>query len=322
VNYGQPRESDFYAKRGVKVQDIQEVFANKYIREKLGLEEYKEPVQIYKLLQRNILMYSIFETSLLSLRNIINQNGNYWSTTDWKENAGVDRSTIANWAALYYMPDLTEIAERGRGGGGTLTMMVNDLTHDASWLQYPDYTVETEITEHGTNFFGNDSYKLYHVNAASYILLAKWFDYLRDQGVWDNTRIIITSDHGEGGLTHPGWTSFQNNHVLPYNALLLFKDFGASGVLQTDNNFMTNADVPFLALGNIVENPVNPFTGKALTQDKENGAYIFTEGYTNLGFYTGTTCLTDNSGFYHVHDSIFDSKNWTEGQYKDFKDKQ
>jgi hypothetical protein len=216
------------------------------------------------------------------------------------------------------LPEITEIAAEVEG---TFTVMINDLTHEPAYLQYPDYTVEEKTTDYGRNFFGNDSFKYYHVNSASYILLAKWFDYLREAGVWDNTRIIIVSDHGDSGITHPDFSTFQNNHVLPYNPILLFKDFWDNEPLKTNNDFMTSADVPFLALKDIVENPINPFTGNPLTPDKKNGIYIFTGGRTNTSFYTGSTCLEDNSKFFYVHDSIFDNRNWTELTYKNFKDR-
>ena len=36
----------------------------------------------------------------------------------------------------------------------------------------------------------------YHVNMAAMLQLAAWFDSLRENGVYDNTRIIIAADHG------------------------------------------------------------------------------------------------------------------------------
>ena len=36
----------------------------------------------------------------------------------------------------------------------------------------------------------------YQIQAAAFEMLGKWFDQLREQGVYDNTRIIIVSDHG------------------------------------------------------------------------------------------------------------------------------
>jgi hypothetical protein len=200
-------------------------------------------------------------------------------------------------------------------------MMINDLTHDPTFLQYPDYTVEEKTTEIGNNIFADPtSYKHYHINAASYILLAKWFDYLRSNNVWDNTRIILVSDHGEIGLTKPGFSSFQNNYVIKYNPILLMKDFHNNAPLTTDNSFMTNADVPLMALQNIVENPVNPFTNNPLVPEKENGIYIFAEGFTTTSVYRGTSCLEEKSIFYHVRDNIYEPNNWSELKYRDFKE--
>jgi YidC/Oxa1 family membrane protein insertase len=318
VNYGQPLEPDFYVKRGIREEKIIGKYANKYIHETLRLDEYSDPIQLDKLLRRNIFMLAMLETSIFTFRDIIYQNGKYWSSTDYTANSGVKKSVIDNYTALCYLPNITKTTS---AESGSFTIMVNELTHDAVYLQYPNYTVEATITEHGDNFFGNDSFKYYHVNSAAYILLTKWFDYLRLEGVWDNTRVIIVSDHGDGGLTHPDFSNFQNNHVLPYNPILLFKDFSDNDPLKTNNDFMTNADVPCLALKNIIENPINPFTGKPLTPDKNDGIYIFVEGRTNTNFYTGATCLEDNSKFFHVRDLIFDSRNWAEVKYKDFKDK-
>jgi hypothetical protein len=324
INYDMPLEDEFYSNRGIKAQDVNEVFyGNKYLHDVLGLDEYTEPIQGDKLLRRNILMFSILETTIYSLRDIIYQNGKYWSTTDYTVNAGggggIFRGTLGSYSVLYYLPEITGINKETKG---TLSVITNNLTHDPAYLQYPDYTVEAEITKIGNNFFQNDSFKYYHVNAAAYILLAKWFAHLRSEDVWDNTRIIIVSDHGDGGITNPHFSSFQNNLVLPYSPILLYKDFAKNDPLETNNEFMTNADVPLLAVKDIVENPTNPFTGKPLKADKENGIYIFLEGYTNTTYYTGTTCLEDNSQFYRVHDSIFDSNNWQKLRYKDFKDKQ
>ena len=45
--------------------------------------------------------------------------------------------------------------------------------------------------------------------------------------------------------------------------MLLVKDFGATG-FTTSDTFMTNADVPTLAMAGLIENPVNPFTGNPI----------------------------------------------------------
>jgi YidC/Oxa1 family membrane protein insertase len=316
VNYEGGMDPHFYTRRGIKAQNIQGRYNATFTREVLGLEHYSAGLRLDELLKRNILMFAFLETSVYSVRDVISQNGKYWSTTDYSLNTGVPSIPFSSYATLYYLPQLTEITE----AGGTLSIMVNDLTHDQTYLQYPDYTIAEKITNRGANFFSNDSsFKHYHVNSAAYLLLARWFSFLRDEGVWDNTRIIIVSDHGDGGIASPDFSSFQNNYVIRYNPILLVKDFNASSALRTDDTFMTNADVPLLAAAALIESPMNPFTGRPLSADKAEGVYIFAGGYTNAAYYSGTTCLEDDSPFYYVRDSIFDSKNWKELRYRDFK---
>ncbi|MDR0784468.1 MAG: YidC/Oxa1 family membrane protein insertase [Treponema sp.] len=316
LNYYQPIEEGFYEKRGITNIEIIGRWTDKFLKEELDIEEYAEPVNLDKLLRRNLLMFAIVKTSVFSVRDFLYQNGKYWGMTDFTENAGAPRSTLDNYSALFYLTEITAVTD---SQNGAFTILVNDLTHDSAYLQYPDYEPAKAITERGDNFFGNDSFKYYHVNAASYILLAKWFKFLQENNVWNNTRVVIVSDHGDGGITHPNFSSFQNNHVLPYSPILLVKDFDAMETpFQTDSAFMTNADAPLLALKDIVGNPINPFTRKPLAPEKENGVYIFTGGWTNTSYYQGAVCLESDSRFYYVRDNIYDEKNWRETRYRDF----
>jgi hypothetical protein len=95
-----------------------------------------------------------------------------------------------------------------------------------------------------------------------------------------------------------------------YKALLLVKDFDASGDLTVDDSFMTNADVPLILTRDLIENPVNPFTQKPMLSNKEDGAVITTSYRgepSNHGKYQFT--IKDDEWFY-VHDDIFDPNNW------------
>ena len=96
--------------------------------------------------------------------------------------------------------------------------------------------------------------------------------------------------------------------------MLLVKDFNASGEIVTDMSFMTNADVPTLALKGIVENPINPFTGNPVNTDaKIDGVYITTDDifmpYQSKSDYIFTV---RDSLWYHVKDNIFIDSNWTQ----------
>ena len=86
----------------------------------------------------------------------------------------------------------------------------------------------------------------YHANMASLIKLAEWFDFLRENDVYDNTRIILVSDHGysldqfEELVLNTGKNKTEN--IEWYYPLLLVKDFG-SKEFSVSEEFMTNADV-------------------------------------------------------------------------------
>jgi YidC/Oxa1 family membrane protein insertase len=326
TDYENGMDPEFFLSRGINAYNTFGTCTGKYLHDVLHIDEYPESLRLDKLLQRNLLLFSILESSVYSMRDIIYFNGRYWSTEDYNKGAGVPRHIIDSYTVLYYLPELTSITteepitEDPPGGpAGAFNIIVNNLTHREAYLQMPDFTVQERTSDAGENFFGDNSFKYYHVNAASYILLSKWFNYLRREKVWDNTKIIIVSDHGDSSITAPGFSSWQNNHVLPYNPILLVKDFNAEGEITTSDIFMTNADTPLMALESIMGNPVNPFTKKQLKADKEKGIYIYTEGNSNASYYSGNTILEDNSFFYHVKDSVFDPANWTELKYRDFK---
>jgi arylsulfatase A-like enzyme len=171
-----------------------------------------------------------------------------------------------------------------------------------------------EITNRGKGPFADK--EDYHVNMASFLLLARWFDFLKTNSVWDNTRIIIVSDHGFSPTGRIP-SHFSNEIILPnkdsvesYNCLLMVKDFGASGDVRTDNTFMTNADVPLLAVRDIVENPVNPFTGAPLAEDKADGVTITTSHLWEISKQKKYTFDIKPNEWLHVRDNIFDLANW------------
>lgn len=79
---------------------------------------------------------------------------------------------------------------------------------------------------------------------------------------------------------------------------------------------MTNADVPSLAVEGIIENPVNPFTGKPIDSDEKSAhkQYIY-GGSTKLD---KEITIYPQGSWFSVHDDIWNGDNWTveaEGSY-------
>ena len=125
--------------------------------------------------------------------------------------------------------------------------------------------------------------KHYQSDMAAFIQLGRWFESLRTRGVYDNTRIIIVSDHacylGLSGVdladritdsrTLSRYLADEWTDTTCYNPLLMVKDFSAKG-FTTDSTFMTNAETPGLAFEGTVQEPVNPFTGNPVTREAGN----------------------------------------------------
>ena len=263
-------------------------------------DEYK--IQILSNLDRNrnrnLYFYSLFRSAPLALQEILYDRGRYLAMdadADDDEDAsliGVSPDFLNSYMALKNLPALTEVTDEGTC---TFLMLTNDTTHDAVELQKPDYTPQNMLdndayeaergirrTEDGQELDLTDAPELvrihYDSDMAAFLQLGAWFDVLREQGVYDNTRIIIVSDHGyflglfgvDLAEKYPELASLGEyspeewSDTMCYNPLLMVKDFGASG-FTTDRTFMTNAETPALALAGLAENPVNPFTGNPVS---------------------------------------------------------
>ena len=235
--------------------------------------------------ERNLFCYSIFRISPVAAHSVLYDGGNYNKTE-----AAVsfeDSIFMSEYTVLKNLSNLTRVRDEGRND---FLIMVNSVTHDPISLQEPQYEpadkVDNTAYEQETGArVSADGRKLavrtlkqqqhYQTNMAAMILLGNWMDSLRQQGVYDNTRIIICADHGTNlgysGLNVPG----TGMNLMEFNPLFLVKDFDAREPFAVSDEFMTHADTPTLAFRGLVENPVNPATGNPVTDgDKQSETQI------------------------------------------------
>jgi len=260
------------------------------------------------LIKSNLIRFSFFKFVPLLFRNFVYDDGN-WLAVDAEIAKIFPYQTLNSYATLDFLPEITKI---NMGQSDNYNVIANNLPHNPYLLQPPEYIPVNIITNTGNGPFARDA--SYHVNIASLLLLGKWFDFLKKNNVYDNSRIIIVSDHGFDRDTH-----YSGNTILPngeslerYVALLLVKDFHAHGLLEINDSFMTNADVPLIALNDIVENPVNPWTGKILTSNKANGVTITTSHLFDLYKHKKYSFNIKSNEWLHVNTNIYDPKNWSE----------
>ena len=248
---------------------------------------------------------------------------------------GFDWRYVNAFSVLDRLPEICTVEE---GRKNKLFIMSNDTAHSPMILKEPEFTAELVVdnteydaahtvryTEDGRsmNFplYDEDSTRSpimhYEVNMAAWTALCNWFDYLRENDAYDNTRIIVVSDHGKELRRFPELTTnvddgdnhYINIDLLESNSLLMVKDFD-SKEFTVDDQFMTNADTPTLAMQGIISNPVNPFTGNPINSAKkdEPTQTIFYCYEWDTAKNNGTTFMPGH--WFTVHDDVFNRDNW------------
>jgi len=259
-----------------------------------------------EVVKRNMFLYSLFRALPLFFRQPMYTEGNWFAPFSMHSL----RLTLNGYAVLDFLPRLTNITENPEKNA---LIMVNNTTHKNVFLQAFDYKPSLTITNYGTSRFAKEN--AYHTTAAAIKRLADWFVYLKNENVYNNTKIILFSDHGpEANYVTKLGLEFNPDQ---FNAFLMVKDFNSSDEIKTDFTFMSNADIPSITLENIVNNPINPFTGNSIsTEMKKEPLYI------NMYRSTHHTPGNDNQfgvnpeKDYYVHDNIFIKENWKRASEK------
>ena len=287
---------------------------------------------------RNFFCYSLFKAAPLVLQKTIYDRGNYnradaaamedVQTTSQTMHTGTtasgyDRGFLNNYNVLKSLPDVTQI----EASGNTFFMIDNELPHRPMLLQEPAYEPapfvdDTEyeaahnprVAADGSQLYLSNEMQIthYHANMASFLMLAKWFDYLRKNDLYDNTRIILVSDHGWHLGFYPDLVKTAGNSesdMMILQCLMMVKDFDSKG-FTVDQRFMTNADTPTLAMDGLIENPVNPFTGNPITDEmkyagEQHATYSFDFSVAKNNGYAFIPCK-----WFSVHDDVRDPDNW------------
>ncbi len=270
---------------------------------------------------RNLFMYSVFRCTPLVLQDLIYDNGDYLSVG---KDAFNKFNILQNYKVLENLENMTTIDNSYPGG---LFLFANETTHDVTTMKNYDPYEVSYFEDSFDISDGNNSLTIWHAyQAATYECLVAsmrqlgiYMDYLKELGVYDNTRIIIVSDHSTQVRLFDE-LQFDGYNMERFNCLLMVKDFNSTG-FTTDHTFMTNADVPAIAMEGIVEDPVNPATGNPINSDLKHGdVYVdysdFDEGNGearwNPEYNTGYAFNYDDESIWFkvINEDIFDKDNW------------
>lgn len=303
------------------------------IHKQITMGRYNDPSpDPANVLKQRFFLYSLFKTAPTFINRQLYDKGNYLTAGKEEEMQGqvcknkriaTGRSSLFDdsYYVLKKLPQLTQIVDDPQN---TYQSMCNDTAHSPAILQMPDYVPQNHVDNtrfekanpvrtngKGDTIVMEKTYQLqhYHCNMASFLQLGNWLDYLRKNDVYDNTRIIIVSDHGRA-LNQIKDLKMEKGDIMHYNPLLLVKDFN-SRVFKTDDTFMTNADVPALATAGLIQNPVNPFTGKALNSSAKQADkhYVMASDKWEINKNNGNRFQKD-SWFEVQGSNMLDKNNW------------
>ena len=258
-------------------------------------------------IKRNFIFFSIFKGLPPILRPIL-YRGEYWVSSEAFDNF---QNFIDSYSVIDYMNDLVATDS----DKSAFLLLVNNTVHEPIFLQYPNYEPQEHVTNIGKGKRSSDPE--YHAMAGTFLKYISFFEYLKKNDCWDNTKIIIVSDHGASYET-----GNYDNTGLPfviedYASFLLVKDFGSVGRLNIDYSFMTNADTPYLATKGIIENAKNPFTGNPLKVNDKNPLMKLDMGPpTSTRIRNKTKYPVADDEWWGVKDNIFINSNWYQWNFK------
>ena len=221
-------------------------------------------------IRRNMFYFSLFRILPLEVRRIFYANGMYGSV-------GIpiySASFMNAYSAIENVTNEIEFVENQ----DCINIIVNNVTHEPPRKETVQMIGKDFLIPLAKKYCFNESTENhFYANYLAHESCARFFRFLKDNGCWDNSRIIIAGDHGSGGIRVKGMNfidafagfDFYPESLIP---LIMMKDFNSNGELNKDYTFMTLADIPALATKDLpVELQKNPFTEKKFidTQNKE-----------------------------------------------------
>lgn len=159
-------------------------------------------------------------------------------------------TTFRQWAELKSLPELTQINSTSKN----LNILWNVLPHEPYFMGEDCLPKTTALSASRSKLEQGgytSNFELQHYTAArcSLLLVRDYMQWMKKAGVYDNTKIVIVSDHGIVGpvVDHSSRAiqgGTQSNKFVRSRSVLLVKDRQTHGKLFIDETFMPNAEVP------------------------------------------------------------------------------
>lgn len=248
---------------------------------------------------RNTIRFSFFKASPYFLRKKLYNKGRYLQSGS--STYGLF-DFITKAAPLEFIKNDIEVnAEEN-----CFNLIVNNTPHTPLALpQAKLFCTEEFLKKAGARCKNEITFSHYIADIYTLKIIGEMLDFLRENEIYANTRIIFSADHAFGNLVLNGSnfnTDFKNKYLQQsyYMPILMMKDFGTKGGLEINMEFMTNADVPILATENLENiNQINPFTNKNFKEVRNKDSFVISNIIED-----------DKLNLYLKNKNIFDEDNW------------
>lgn len=256
----------------------------------------------------------LFKVSPLSLRRKIYRNGTWLKSVNTGGH-GYEK-TIDKLASLAVLPDFSYT---NKNVGNTFRFFVNELPHP-SWHMnkyckptFEGYWRFDKYRDSKTGIWEN------HIitEICSLKALIDWFDWMKRNQVYDNTHIIIVSDHGRWDSSElldmwSGNQGYKKEAIYPValHGLLLVKDTNSKGPMKEDReNLMANWDVPLLIKAASGEATKQPWKNPNRQRCSVNGEWQRKRHNDNAYNIKDVVC---------VNGSLFKKEHWKTFTYPEY----
>jgi len=257
-------------------------------------------------------MISIFKASPFLYKPTIYDKGDWLiiGKEDIKNKAY--KHALGYWAFLDVMADVSNTNEKNN----VFKYYRNNITHGPYAMSRDGILLKDEFPDPaaGNSFSGDNPY--YSAKAAIEAV-SRWITWLKESGIYDNTMIIIVSDHGNRYTrSHEMPKDFIVDGITPeifnlINVILMVKPFNDNSSIKIDHRFMSNGDVPAIICAAVgIDNEdigKDPTDGKAW---KERVLDTIKSDDARGWEYLNTRSKYVFDYHYKVKNNLFDHRNW------------
>ncbi len=188
-------------------------------------------------------MLTLFRCVPFSLKACVYDDGSWILFRKTYQFQHIARKTLRTYGYLDLLPQLSSVMDKGN----TFKFIHTQLTHEPFGVTADGSIIAGDFPDPRTKSFIDGTSAYY--SARKFVdFLSNWVEWMKSNGVYDNTLVIVVSDHGNNandtGIRLPPKLDNPADRadLSVSHALMLVKPFGAHGAVRVDPRLVSNAD--------------------------------------------------------------------------------